>query len=256
MMRDLYPEPPHLSIAVYCDKREVETFTEVCGVAEFRLGAFPSGAVQVAPRDMPFEWTSDLAKVSQEIQTDPERARYLIEGLEIDQRVLKAGYRSKRVGTVVVEYMGAAPGDQHPIGITVSAADSLGIPDFVQTRADRARARKLARWCAEALEGVSTCRQVLYACIGMELPCISPASLGDNERALPTEVFVARRTLDSTPALDREIRRIYPEAFIRQSEAGLFLSGWAPFTPEGKSLPDADGTALTLSGLLAQALRD
>src|SRR4051794_35068 len=131
----MHLEPPHLLVSVYSDQPEVETFARLCDVAQ-GSGCVPSNVVDVAPSNLDFELLSDLGGSREIVNPSPARYARLIAGKESDLRVLRAGFKHRKFGVAVVEYLQKTGPGSHPISLSVSA-EAFGIPESLWSSAQR-----------------------------------------------------------------------------------------------------------------------
>ncbi len=172
-MDALYPEPPHLTIAVYPGLDEVECFANVCALVE-EADCTPNGVVEVLPWDRTFEYRSDLADVIQRLRVDGGRHAAIMAGDPATGRPVRAGFAHRKLGVVVAEYLAAPSGDQHPIGVSLGAG-ALGVPRDLWKGSDRAKASQLAQWSTDLLRVTSASGIALYGGIATK-PRWTPSS--------------------------------------------------------------------------------
>lgn len=252
-MNGLYPEPPHLAVAVYPGLDEEGAFAAMCGVAE-AAGCRPQGLVEVAPWDRAFELRSDLAEVASKLQVDPARFRSVVAGERETGRPVRAGYVHDRYGLVVVTYLAAPAGDRHPIAISL-AAGPLGVPEAFWSAADRRAAGRLARWTANLLRSASSRTEAPYAGIGVEYTLATPSDLVRGVSTLPAEVFVSRALLVPGGRLDAALRQDYGAVEEAVWGHGTFLSAWAPYNARKVTLPGIPERFRNSSVALGEAMR-
>jgi len=238
-------------VALYCDISEADVFARM-GDLLVRNGCEPLGLVETVPWDREFEYVSDLAEVIDSAHLDRARFRRVVAGDDPARRPVRAGYTQRSTGTTVLEYLGAAPGDRHPVAVSVSAG-ALGIPPQLWSRADRAAARKLADRTRDLLAEAALECQAGYGGIGVELSLASPARLGKDRRGLSTELFVGSPVLTRHPWLDRELRDAYGGG-VSEWAAGLFCAGWAPYRPDGTTIENPGEVVQRCGTLLRRAV--
>jgi len=235
-MDPLYPEPPHLTVAVYPDRTEERCFAGMCEVME-ELDCGFQGVVEVAPWDASFEFRSDLAGVASTMEVTPDRFRQIVAGRTGPGRPVRAGYSSKLAGVVVIGYGPAPSGDAHPIMASMHAG-ALGIPMELWSGRDRSAAARLARWTTDALaRAVARC-EAPYGGIGVEFSLPTPAELRAGTASLASEVFVSRDLLDSDADLDAALTAAVSGGGVTPGPGGTFYSGWAPYNDRNQTVPD------------------
>jgi hypothetical protein len=252
-VRTLYPEPPHLTIAVWSDQSEDVTFAKLCELVQ-RHGCVPLNRVQTVPRDRTFEWISDLADVMSEVDTDRAGFADLVVGADPARRPVRAGFSHKKFGTVLVEYLGAPAGERHPMAVSLGAG-ALGLPEQLWSRADRSAADKIVRWSKAILEDMTETNPVRYGAIGVEFTLATPAHLGDDSLGLTTELFVSGELLATAPAVDAGLRDLFGAVGLTEWRKGLFVAGWAPFNERHVSIDDLAEARRRCRQLLARAVR-
>ena len=231
----LYPDPPHLTVAVYSRHPEERSFAAFCDLAR-QAGCRPTGRVEVAPWDVPFEYRSDLADIAAQLTLDPARLTTVLAGQDTARRAVRAGFIHRTHGIAVVEYLPAPAPDRHPIGLSVSAG-ALGIPEHLHARTDRSAARTLARWTTTLLREASARCDAEYGGIGVELRLGTPGQLRAGSATIPSELFVSHRLLTADPALESALRAGFSPATQTTWPHGAFFTGWRPFS-RGDTLPD------------------
>src|SRR5262245_38953176 len=151
-MSDLYPDPPHLTAAVFSDRQEVATFAGMCEVAA-DAGALPLDLVEVGPPDREFELLSDLGAEREILAVSPARRARLVAGQDPKARALRAGFAHRRHGTIVVEYIQRMGPGPHPIGLSAHAG-ALGLPDSLWSGSRRRAAYAMADWIRGVLRKI------------------------------------------------------------------------------------------------------
>lgn len=247
---NLYPAPPHLTIAIYSAGSESECFAAICESIT-QVDCHPNGTVEVAPWEATFELRSDLAGQSSILDVDRERFTQLVAGQDASMRPIRAGYRV-RSDVVVVEYLASSGGDRHPIGISTGAG-ALGIPVEMWQKNERKSAGKLARWAIDVLQLVVTQCDPIYGAIGVEYSLATPHELASRNATLPSEVYLSRGL-----ASDASIRDAFGNDFrgaeVAEWLAGWFYSGWEPFNSSGTTLPQSQIHPTRASAILGRAL--
>lgn len=226
-MADLYVEPPHLTIAVYSNLDERETFGHLCTVLP-QLGCSPTYMVEVAAMMLDFDMVSDLGENRAILHTSPGRYDQLIAARESDVRVLRAGYSHRKYGDLVVEYEMEEGSDSHPIGVSLSAGD-LGIPGSLWSAKQRSAAYGIAEWSLSLLHSAVSVCTPLYGAVGVEYSLPTPRKLADFKAGIPTEWFVSRALLDHDRSLEERLRAMYLGGEVMNWGEGIFASGWAPY---------------------------
>ncbi|TQN32833.1 hypothetical protein FHX37_2817 [Haloactinospora alba] len=147
-MKEFYPDPPHLTLAIYSLRPEHTCFHRMCELmSEFRCEY--TGRTQVVPWPKTFTSPSDLVDKTFVLETSDGREEGTTRYPSGAGRPIRAAYRHRRFGTVIVEYL---PGS------TVEATRSLSpymqeewdLPEMSQVRLN-AKARKNWR------SGAKTC---------------------------------------------------------------------------------------------------
>jgi hypothetical protein len=173
-MDALYPEPPHLTIAVWVAEDEELAFGRACDVAG-EFGCVPSDVVEIAPRGLRFAMLQDLEERSI-VRLRREDFESVVHGGDPVSRSLKAGYRAKGLGTVIVEHLFGTEVETHPVAISLSA-DALGLPDEIRKPKDRKAAYRLASWATEVLRELTSRTEAVYGAIGVEETLPTPSAL-------------------------------------------------------------------------------
>ncbi|MFI5713037.1 hypothetical protein [Kribbella sp. NPDC051620] len=237
----LYPEPPHLTIAVWSPEDEESVFGRACDVVA-AAGCVPAGVVQSAPRGQQYAMLQDLDDRST-AQLDADAFETAVHGRDPVLRPLEAGYRSKRWGTVVVEHLFGTEGEKHPVAVSL-AADRLGLPDSTWKASDRKAARRLAEWATGVLRELTLSTGAMYGAIGVEETLPTPSALRAGEPA-GSVVYVG----SALPGVQARFRAAVPGV---QWPTGEFFPGWHPFA-ESPEPVDRKGLAAA-SVALGQAL--
>jgi hypothetical protein len=251
-MSELYPQPPHLSVAVYSDRPEAETFARMCDAAR-DLGCVSLNLVEVAPADLDFELVSDLGAAKEIRPVSPAEFTELVADPASATRLLRAGFSHRKYGKVVVEYVQRVGLGRHPIALTV-ASDSLGIPDSIWSGRQRKSAYALAAWSTSALRTASSLSDPLYGAIGIEFSLPAAPKLAAGQGRVPSEVFVSRRLIEADQSLEERLRQAFAGGDVAAWEHGRFYSGWAPFTSRRVSVEDPKAAADNAARALRSAL--
>jgi hypothetical protein len=250
----LYPEPPHLTIAVYPNGSEHQCFAALCRLVE-EMGCAPSGPIELAPWGADFALRSDLAGRSAILDVKPDRFARIVAGEDSDGWAVRAGFQRKGGGLVLVEYLAAADRDRHPIAVSV-AADGLGIPIELWRKPERVSAARLADWATNILRELTVRCEVWYGAIGVEYTLATPSDLANGSASLPSELFVSRPLLDVDAALDEALLGVFSDGVVSEWTGGFFYSGWAPFNSKRATLPGGDMRARRAGILLGRATRN
>ncbi|WP_344232102.1 hypothetical protein, partial [Kribbella hippodromi] len=159
-------------------------FGRACDVVG-EVGCVPSGVVEVAPRGLRFGMLQDLEERSI-VRLRREDFESVVHGGDPVSRSLKAGYRAKGLGTVIVEHLFGTAGETHPVAISLSAG-ALGLPDEIRKSKDRKAADRLAGWATEVLRGLTSRTEAVYGAIAVEetLPTPSALRAGHSIGSLP-----------------------------------------------------------------------
>jgi hypothetical protein len=219
---DLYPEPPHLMIAVWVASDDEVAFGQACDTA-VEYGCTPSGVVEVAPRGRPFAMLQDLEDRST-AQLSGAEFESMVHGAGSESRPLKAGYRAKRLGTVIIEHLFGTEKEPHPVAISLSAG-ALGWPEDPWTSKDRKAAYKLADWATDVLRDLTARTGALYGSIAIEETLPTPTALraGTPISTLP---FLSTKL---APAVLRTFHTAFPQTHPVNWPHGTFFPAWHPF---------------------------
>jgi hypothetical protein len=219
---ELYPAPPHLMIAVWVAQDEEMAFGRACDVAN-EFGCVPSGVIEASPRGRSFRMVQDLE--------DRWTARLgfgeldsMVHGRDPVSRSLKAGYRGKGLGTVIVEHLFGTEAETHPVAVSLSAG-ALGLPDELRKPKDRKAAYKLAGWATDVLRELTARTGALYGSIAVEetLPTPSALRAGTPISSLP---FLSAKL---PPAVLHALRTAFPQTQPISWPHGTFFPSWKPF---------------------------
>lgn len=251
-MAELYPEPPHLTIAFYASADEAECFFRICELLQ-ASECSSQGVLEVAPWDRDFELRSDLADVVRRIHADGERLRSLLEGDLSVGRPVRAGFTHRKFGIVVVEYLAAPMQDRHPVGVSLGAGP-LGVPPNLWKKADRSKAGRIAEWSKRIMMTGSAACSALYGGIGVEATLATPSALRGGARLLPSEVFVSNAVLASNPNLLQTLRTEFDNNQDASWDHGVFFSAWSPFNDGQITLPGIPSRFRDSSRALGTAL--
>jgi hypothetical protein len=249
---DLYPEPPHLTIAVYPAGSESECFAAVCTLME-QVDCHPNGTVEVAPWEAAFELRSDLAGRSSIVQAERDQFRHIATGSDPSRRPVRAGYRRGRNNVAVVEYIAAPRDDRHPIAVSTEA-ETLGIPVGKWRKPERALGEQLARWAIDLLQRIATQCDVLYGAIGVEYSLATPSELANGVATLPSEVYLSRRLASDAPGTQGAFEYDFRDAEMTEWPTGWFYSGWSPFNSRNVTLPQSQIHPVKAGGFLGRAM--
>jgi hypothetical protein len=223
----LYPEPPHLTIAVYPAGTESECFASVCQLLA-HLDCHPNGTVEVVPWEAAFELRSDLAGQSSIVHVESSEFQRIVAGSDPSRRPVRAGYRRARGDIVAVEYLAAPRIDRHPVAVSTGAA-TLGIPVEMWRKGERNAGEKLARWAVTVLREIAAQCDVLYGAIGVEYSLATPSELANGTAVLSSEVYLSRRLASHVPGLQDAFADEFSGAETVELSTGWFYSGWSPF---------------------------
>lgn len=249
----MYPDPPHLTVAVYSTQPEITTFAMMCDVVR-DLGCNPVNMVEVAPIDRDFELLTDLGDAATVEVVDPARRAQLVAGQDPGLRVIRARYSHREFGKVIVHYELRNGSGPHPIGVTVSAG-AQGYPEDLWSASMRRSAYAIAGWTRDVLQAASSRINPLYGAIGVEFALSPPQELIAGGSDLGTELFVSRRLLDEDRSLDSKLREAFSGGEITNWREGTFYSGWAPYNTRRASVRDTAATIRAAARALANALR-
>lgn len=244
-MTELYPEPPHLTIAVWTAEDDEQAFGRACDIA-VEFGCTPSGVVELAPRGRPFAMLQDLADRSTVELTGAE-FESAVHGGDPVSRPLKAGYRAK--GTVIVEHLYGTEVEAHPVAISLSAG-ALGLPQELWRSKDRKAAYKLAAWATDVLRELTARTGAVYGSIAVEetLPTPSALRAGHAISSLP---FLSA-SLPSTVV--HKFQTAFNQTKPVNWTHGTFFPGWHPFA-NGAPSEINRGALATASTTLGNALQ-
>lgn len=230
----LYPDPPHLSAAVYCDSfPETEVFGRICRAVQSE-GGIPNGFVRVFREGADFDFVTDLGAAAEEIDVSVDRFWDLVEGRVPGLSTVKAGFRAD-VGLVVVSYeLRDRQESRHPIDAHIGAG-MLGIPEFLWEPQDRAA----AAWTAERIRNLlrRVCKDVrpLYGVLAEEETLPAPPDLAGLRSQ---DLYIADRVLAADPDLERDLEDFYGTDRIERWDAGIFCVSWDVLQP-GKTFSKA-----------------
>lgn len=228
-MRDLYPDPPHLSVSLYSENlTEDAAFAALCRAVQ-EAGGTPTGTLQTFPRSFDFCWASELTDVSQTQTVADDSFWPLVEGTDPRTRVAKAGLTADTPGLVVVSLKSKGDDDpsRHPLAASMYA-DQLGIPVQLWEEGDEVRANKIATWAEGLMRTACDSITPLYAALMVEETLPTPPEL-DELRS--KDVFVPNRLLAADRALEPDLRNHYGEDRISRWSTGIFCAGWQGFHP-------------------------
>ncbi|WAL68589.1 hypothetical protein ORV05_12695 [Amycolatopsis cynarae] len=227
----MYPEPPHLMVAVYGEQDEYKTFATVSAAVEAHGGRL-TGLVRVAPRAQEFGFVSDLGEEAPTLDLGPAAARELIAGRDGDKRVVTAAYSHPEFGHLVLGYLPNDPGDRHPVAVS-TAAGELGYPTEIWSADDERRARRFADRSRELLREMATETACLYGGIGIETGLATPTGVRAGRVPFPTELYVSQTLLDRDVPVAAQLAAAYRDGENREWERGRFYALWTPFVRHG-----------------------
>ncbi|GAA1538342.1 hypothetical protein GCM10009678_20820 [Actinomadura kijaniata] len=243
----LYPEPPHLELAVFHEVTpEERLLAEVCA----RLGAagaVPTGYLEVIPEDLPFERPTDVGAEAEEIRVPAERVGGHLAGEVPGRRVLRAGFELRPLGLVAAGHNRGAAG-RHPVALLTSAEKiESGWPGRRRGSAERVAAavRSLMRDVCEAVGP-------LYASLGVETTLPGPERLAGTGDRLG-DVFVAGRLFARVPGLAGRLDGCFAAGHSEKWSGGTYYSSWGPFNDAGTTARDP-GLAARSGRLLGDAV--
>jgi hypothetical protein len=239
-MDALYPEPPHLSIAVWSPEDEESVFGRASDVA-VEFGCVPAGVVELAPRGRRFAMVQDLGDrvIGRRSADEFESA---VHGGDAKLRPVKAGYRRKGMGTVVVEHLLGTETEPHPVAVSLSA-DALGTPEELWNAKERKAARKLADWATDVLRELTARTGAAYGAIGVEESLPTPSALRSGA-SIGTLPFISAAI--GPAVLDRCQAAFGPQHRVDWPH-GAFFTGWQPFA--GGDPVAVDHRALTAASI-------
>lgn len=249
---DLYPEPPHLTIAVYPAGSESKCFGAVCELLAQR-DCRPSGTIEVAPWEVAFELRSDLVGHSRIIEEEEDHFQRIVAGRDSSRRPVQAGYCRGRSDVVVVQYLASSGSDRHPIAVSINAG-ALGIPVEMWRMTERNSGRKLARWAVDLLREITTRCDALYGAIGVEFSLATPIELANGVATLPAEVFLSRRLAFDLPGIRDAFADDFRDAETAEWPAGWFYSGVAPLNPKNSTRPQPSIRPTRAATLLGRSI--
>lgn len=220
------PESPHVSVSLYVDNvHEVDTFASICWFLQ-EQGSVPYKTLKVAPSHKSFEWTTDLADVKEDVETEPHLFERLISGEEPEWRVTEAAFEIPKVGVGVVRYEPAAESEPHPVAVIVHGG-SLGEPD--QGRRARRQAKEAAQWAQSTLTSAAVQLSPLYGAIGVEETLPSPSYMREGDAEAGGQLFVSTRLLARDLDLEPRLRECFNEGKTSHLSNGLLFYDWVPF---------------------------
>lgn len=227
-MTELYPQPPHLTIAVWVAGDDELAFGQACDSA-VEFGCTASGVVEIGPRGRAFGMVQDLEDRSI-VQLGAADFDSMVHGRHPVSRPLKAGFRVKRWGTVIVEHLLGTEAEPHPVAISLSAG-ALGWPEELSTAKDRKAAYRLAGWATDVLRDLTARTGALYGSIAVEETLPTPTRLraGTPVGTLP---FLSAKL---PPAVLRAFHTAFPQTHPTVWPHGTFFPTWKPFAPANPS---------------------
>lgn len=233
-MSELYPAPPHLSVAVYSDQPEERTFAQMCDVAA-RTGCLPLNVALATSAGAEFEMVSDLDR--EEIQVSPDRFERLILGQDTEARALRAGFRHPGLGTAVVGYVPGTDTGTHAVEISIGS-DWLGMPEEFWDDENRRAAYARADWSIDVLRAAVERCDPLYGSIGVEFSLPTPRAICEKEWDLRAELFVSRHLLRKDTSLETRLRDAFAEGEVTGWDSGIFCVAWAPYSTKRTTASD------------------
>jgi hypothetical protein len=249
----LYPEPPHLTIAVYPEGPENECFAAACRVVA-GLGGRPTGVLELAPAGVAFEMRADLAGRSSVVEVGRTEFEQMVAGRDPAVRPVRAGYLARPGGIAVVEYLSAWRASRHPIAVS-TAAGALGVPVDGWGRGERGAAARSVRWALQVLQGMTTNCAAVYGAIGVECDLATPGELASGAATLPSEIFLSRRAAAGMPGLWESFADNFRDGEIVEWPTGWFFSGWAPFNSRNVTLSPSRTRPRRAGMLLGRAVQ-
>ena len=241
-MDALYPDPPHLTIAVWVAENEELTFGRACDTVG-ELGLVPSGVVEVAPRGRQFGMVQDLEDRST-VLLGPVEFESMLHGGDPVSRSLKAGYRGGRLGAVVVEHLFGTDGEAHPVAVSVSA-DALGLPEELWKAKDRKAAYKLAGWATDVLRRLAGRTGAVYGAIAVEETLPTPSALRTGASIAGLPFLSAELPASVLDKFHAAFGRTQP---VHWAEGTLF-PGWKPFAQGNPAAVDRAALAAASAAL-------
>ncbi|GAB3143997.1 MAG TPA: hypothetical protein VFS41_01745 [Edaphobacter sp.] len=247
----LYPEPPHLSVGLYCERGERELFARVCS-STVNAGAAFSKTIGTAPRCREFHLVSDLGVDYREIEAHPERIWNIVNGNDQELRPIRVGFQHKEFGLMFVTYDFSTQAGNHAVSL-VTSAGPLGLPDDLQSTAEKKRAKKWAGKCVDMARSI--CEEVdpLYAAIGIEMSMPTPLMLRSGALGLG-DIFVSNRLLAGAPRLGGRLSEYFSGGHVSTWKNGAFFSSWGMLNPVGKTAPDTETLSFKVAELLGRTL--
>ncbi|MFC6157076.1 hypothetical protein [Kribbella jiaozuonensis] len=236
-MTDLYPSPPHLTIAVWVASDDELAFGQACDTA-IEFGCTSSGVVEIAPRGRAFAMLQDLEDRSTEHLSGAEFDS-MVHGAHPMSRPLKAGFRRKGIGTVIVEHLLGTATEPHPVAISLSAG-ALGWPEELSTAKDRKAAYRLAVWATDVLRDLTARTGALYGSIAVEETLPTPTALSTGT-PLSTQPFLSTNL---PPAVLRAFQAACPQSHPTPWPHGTFFPFWKPFPAANRSALTTASTTL------------
>jgi hypothetical protein len=244
----LYPDPPHVSAAFYLDHAiPAEAFLGV-GERVIAAGGIPTGSVKFVravtfPR---FAMLSDLASQVESVQLDlgrkqkAEAWRRWLQTQDPTVHVLRAGFEVPRAGPVVVAFERipdeSAADTLHPVAVTMSGS-LVSMPDHVTLSVrERRQAMAVVTFLMTVFRSVCESLDPLYGMIGVEASLPTPRELVTGHARVGTELFYSDRLAADDPSLERDLASIFADGYSERWATGRFLSGWAIFNPDGRTV--------------------
>ncbi|MEU7998773.1 hypothetical protein AB0B83_26060 [Micromonospora sp. NPDC049060] len=245
----LYPDPPHLTVAVFPASSDEPAFPAVCD-SLVACGAQPAGVLETISPDVDFEAPSDVAETVASMTVASDSFQRIIRGGEPAKRPVRAGF-TRGGEVVVVGLLRRNRGERFPVGVSCFAG-ALGLPIDLWREADRSAAFEITRWSRRLLQAMTGRLPCAYGSIEVEAPFPTPSMLRSGAM-LGSEVFVARDVLARRPELRAALAEDYDDVG-EEWEAGTFFSGWAPFDSARRMLPYTPDRYQRSSRLLGESL--
>lgn len=246
----LYPDPPHLTVAVFPASSDEPAFSAVCD-SLVACGAQPDGVLETISPDVDFEAPSDVAEAVAVTTVPSDSFQRIIRGGEPAKRPVRAGFTRGEGEVLVVELLRRNRGERFPVGVSCSAG-ALGLPADLWREADRSAAFEITQWSKQLLQVVTGRLPCAYGSIEVEAAFPTPSMLRSGSM-LGSEVFVARDILARRPELRAALAEDYDDVG-EEWEAGTFFSGWAPFDTQRRTLPYTPDRYQRSSRLLGELL--
>jgi hypothetical protein len=118
----------------------------------------------------------------------------------------------------------------------LTAADELGLPTTLRSEAEQVEAQSKAAAVFRVFMALCESLDAIYAAIVVEGDVPTPEDLGERSSSLGTEIFLSRRLLDVAPDLEEGVRAVFDDGDVVSVPGGLFVSGWADFNEQGRTI--------------------